>query len=128
MDASPNRRVFKFQFEDSEVQFSSDFESGNLRTVQQTDPLTVSIKLMQYDIVGSPDTESASKSCPYFAINGFPMGTRIKIRLRGMAILHYFYTAESAKTQKPDTSYQLCLRKGEGDWERLLEGTVLEVS
>lgn len=44
------------------------------------------------------------------------MGTRIRMRLKGIAILHYFYLAESAKERKPDTSYQLCLRKDGGEW------------
>jgi len=71
---------------------------------------------MQYNIIGRPDCERAVKSCLYFSVIGFPMGTRIRIRLKGMAILYYFYLAESAKDKKPDTSYQLCLRKGDGDW------------
>ena len=42
MDAATNHRIFKFRFEDTEVQFSSNFDSGNLFTVEQLDPLTVS--------------------------------------------------------------------------------------
>lgn len=43
MAAAANRRTFRFRFEEAEVKFSSDFESGNLASVEQQDPLTVGV-------------------------------------------------------------------------------------
>jgi hypothetical protein len=40
--ASANRKIFRFMFDEHEVTFSSDFESGNLSLVEQQDSLTVS--------------------------------------------------------------------------------------
>lgn len=67
---------------------------------------------------------STVKSCLYFSVKGFPIGSRVKFRLWGISILGKFYD----NTSKSDTSYQFCVRRGEADWERMLEGTNLEVT